>query len=112
MPLLVSLNFLLIVPFDHTRANLHEIIDCYLDEQLRSLRVRLLAEMDVLLQLIVVNADSIVSLARVSKIEKGSVGHGQVIHSALVFGGFARILLTSWLPQNPHSCLLIAQRHS
>ena len=71
----------------------------------------LMTEQDVLLQLGIVNADAVPTLAQISEIEEGAVGHGQVVHCRLVFCSLAGVLLTSRLPQNAHCCLLPHDEH-
>ena len=62
----------------------------------------LMTEQDVLLQLGIINADAIPSLAQVPEVEEGPVGHGQVVHCRLIFCGLAGILFTPGLPQYAH----------
>lgn len=68
--------------------------------------MRLMAEEDVLLQLGVIDANSIPSLAQVAEVEESAVGHGQVIDCRLVLCSLAGVLLAPRLPQYAYCCFL------
>ena len=82
----------------------------YLYDKLGSFAVGLVAEHDVLLQLVVINADALAALARIPQVEEGPVCHGKVIDSRLVLCCLAGILLAPGLTENAHRSFLDGQR--
>ena len=57
----------------------------HLDKEHRCLLMGFMAENNVLLQLLIINANAIAPLALVPEIEEGAVCHRQIIDSSLIF---------------------------
>jgi len=84
----------------------------YLQLQQVSFAVRVVAEDDVLLQLLIVDAQHTPgALSLPSKVEEGAVSHRQAGHRLGILRGLRGVLLPPLLLQDPHSHFLRNMRY-